>query len=237
MNSAGTKEGPPEGPEVIDYFFAGNAPLRRFRTHFAVKARQRMQERFYEFAKPGPESKVLDLGVTPDVSLPESNYFLQAYPYPERVTATSIENLDDVKKRFPKIRFMTFPPGRLPFADKEFDVVFCSAVLEHVGSEANQREFVAECFRVARQVFLTTPNRYFPIEIHTFIPLIHWLPKPVHRKLLSLFGMSLWAREDHLNLLSAGDLREMAPENCRAEITAVKTAGFPSNLILLGTSS
>ncbi|MFI5180604.1 MAG: methyltransferase domain-containing protein [Thermoanaerobaculia bacterium] len=222
---------------TIDYFFAGNESLRRFRTHFAVRARQRMQERFYEFAKPGPESKVLDLGVTPDVSLPESNYFLQAYPYPERVTATSIENLDEVKKRFPKTRFLTFPPGRLPFADREFDFLFCSAVLEHVGSEERQREFVAECFRVSRKVFLTTPNRYFPIEIHTFIPFLHWLPKEVHRRCLRLFGMTMWAREDHLNLLSFSDLKVLVPENCRAEITAVNTAGFPSNLILFGYSS
>jgi len=35
---------------------------------------------------------------------------------------------------------------------------------------------VAEALRVAPRVFVTTPNRWFPIELHTRAPLVHWLP-------------------------------------------------------------
>ena len=65
----------------------------------------------------------------------------------------------------------------LPFADRSFDIVFSNAVIEHVGDIERQRLFVAEALRVGRRVFLTTPNRWFPIEVHTRLPFVHWLPE------------------------------------------------------------
>ena len=40
-------------------------------------------------------------------------------------------------------------------------------MIEHVGGEEEQRRFVAEVLRVGRRAFITTPNRWFPIEVHT----------------------------------------------------------------------
>ena len=45
--------------------------------------------------------------------------------------------------------------------------------------------------------FITTPNRFYPIEFHTKLPLIHWLPKRIHRFILSKllnhkFLIELW---------------------------------------------
>jgi SAM-dependent methyltransferase len=65
---------------------------------------------------------------------------------------------------------------KLPFADGTFDVVVSNAVIEHVGDEADQRRFVAEHLRVARNVVITTPNRWFPLETHTNAFLRHWSP-------------------------------------------------------------
>jgi hypothetical protein len=62
--------------------------------------------------------------------------------------------------------------------------VHSAAVIEHVGSFARQCDFLKECCRVARRaVFVTTPNRWFPVEFHTILPLVHWLPKPAFRTL------------------------------------------------------
>ena len=66
----------------------------------------------------------------------------------------------------------------MPFADGEFDIVFSNAVIEHVGGREQQRRFVEESLRVARRAFVTTPNRWFPVEVHTRLPLVHWLPGP-----------------------------------------------------------
>ncbi len=65
----------------------------------------------------------------------------------------------------------------LPFGDAEFDVGFSNAVVEHVaGGREGQRQFVHELCRVAQRVFVTTPNRRFPLEVHTLLPFVHWLP-------------------------------------------------------------
>ena len=58
----------------------------------------------------------------------------------------------------------------LPFADGAFDLGFSNAVVEHVaGGRDGQRQFVAELCRVAQRVFVTTPNRWFPLDPHTLL--------------------------------------------------------------------
>ena len=61
---------------------------------------------------------------------------------------------------------------------------FSNAVIEHVGGRERQRQLVSEAIRVGRRVFITTPNRRFPVEVHTRLPLVHWLPDAIsHRRL------------------------------------------------------
>jgi SAM-dependent methyltransferase len=96
----------------------------------------------------------------------------------------------------------------LPFEDGAFDVVFSNAVVEHVGGPEAQRRFVEEALRVGSRVFLTTPNRWFPIEVHTLLPLVHWLPEPLAHRAYDL-ARKPWAKENHL--LGPGDLRELFP--------------------------
>jgi SAM-dependent methyltransferase len=96
----------------------------------------------------------------------------------------------------------------LPFPDDSFDVCFSNAVLEHVGDEDRQRAFVAEAVRVSRRVFLTTPNRWFPVELHTRLPLVHWLPRGAAGRVYDLAGVS-WAKDNRL--LGAGELRGLFP--------------------------
>ena len=45
-----------------------------------------------------------------------------------------------------------------------------------------------EAVRVGRRVFLTTPNRWFPVEVHTRLPLVHWLPSAAAARAYDLFG-------------------------------------------------
>ena len=40
----------------------------------------------------------------------------------------------------------------------------------------------------SRAALFTTPNRWFPVELHTFLPVVHWLPKPAFRRVLRTLG-------------------------------------------------
>ena len=79
-----------------------------------------------------------------------------------------------MERLFPGKRFVRYPGGRFPFADQEFEWVFSNAVIEHVGGPADQLEFINEMLRVGRDVFFTTPNKYFPFETHTNAFFLHW---------------------------------------------------------------
>jgi ubiquinone/menaquinone biosynthesis C-methylase UbiE len=127
----------------------------------------------------------------------------------------------------------------LPFEDNAFDAVHSSAVIEHVGSFQNQVQLIKECTRVARKaVFITTPNRWFPVEFHTVLPLVHWLPKRSFRSLMRLSGRSFFADERNLNLMTPAELRRAATAaltNCNVEfqVETQALAGWPSNLLLI----
>jgi ubiquinone/menaquinone biosynthesis C-methylase UbiE len=126
--------------------------------------------------------------------------------------------------------------GPLPFGDHEFDVAYSNAVIEHVGGRKSQADFLRELWRVARQgIFVTTPNRWFPVEFHTILPLAHWLPPGVFRGLLRQIGYHFYAQEANLNLMSRGDLQNTAREAgvANSHIETVELGLWPSNLLLI----
>ena len=191
---------------------------------------------FMEIMKPDLHALILDIGVTPDQKLPESNFFESLYPYKDRIVATSIENASFLEEIYPGITFIQTEKDRLPFKDQSFDIVFCSAVLEHVGDRDHQCCFIQELLRVSRKFFIITPNRQFPVEFHTFLPVIHWLPKPLHQMLLKKFRMDFWSRTQNLNLHTPHSLLSLFPSHIEVHLNHVLLLGFPSNLIAYGNS-
>jgi len=121
-------------------------------------------------------------------------------------------------------------------SSNSFDIVHSNATIEHVGSYKNQLSFVKECVRISKKyVFIQTPNRFFPIDFHTFLPFIHWLPKSIHRRILKGVGLSFYSYEKNLNLLSEKDLINFC-ENLdlkNFEIIKYKLFLMTSNLILI----
>ena len=87
-----------------------------------------------------------------------------------------------------------------------------NAVIEHVGGRDRQRALVREALRVGRSVFVTTPNRWFPVELHTRLPLVHWLPDALSHRVYRALGMG-FATENHL--LSRRELAALFPGRVR----------------------
>jgi hypothetical protein len=117
------------------------------------------------------------------------------------------------------------------------DVVISNATIEHVGSYLEQLKMIENIIKLTKKIFIiVTPNRMHPIEFHSKIPFIHWLPKKLHRKVLSKFGLKYLSREENLNLLKSSDLINMMKnfENVKYDIKYLRFLLFKSNLILIG---
>jgi ubiquinone/menaquinone biosynthesis C-methylase UbiE len=203
-----------------------------------LRVRHQMFDEFMRRHRPGSEDTVLDIGATSDQSYSVSNYFEALYPFKSKITAAGLGDASFLESLYPGLSYVEQNALDMSFADRSFDFVHSSAVLEHVGSFANQVRMIRECTRVARKgICLTTPNRWFPIEFHTQLPLVHWLPTPVARAAMRRLGYGFFAEEANLNLMSPGRLRQAAAaiDGWRFEIVTAKLLGWPSNLLLFGS--
>jgi len=219
--------------EYNDYFQLKN-PLTRWKSKISYKARQKMYAHFMEITSPSEKSNLLDIGVTPDTSLPESNFLEKWYPWTNNIVMTSVEDASNLESEFIGAKFVRTVSGmKFPFDDKQFDIVFCSAVLEHVGDYPEQAFFIQECLRVGKKIYITTPNKNFPVEMHTYLPFVHLLPRKIHQGILRFLGMDFFAKTENLNLLTPKKIKQLLPSNIFSyKISYNKTFGFKSNIIL-----
>jgi SAM-dependent methyltransferase len=187
--------------------------LRRIASRVSMRSRERKLSLFLELLRPGPETTVVDVGVTdaPFGDGSADNFFEALYPWPERITAVGHTELGRFTTAFPRVRAVRADGRELPFRDGEFDLGFSNAVVEHVaGGRDGQRRFVHELCRVAGRVFVTTPNRFFPLEVHTLLPFAHWLPPQLRGRVVRARGF-----HDVLDPLGPKDLATLFPYSVR----------------------
>jgi Methyltransferase domain len=151
-----------------------------------ISARDRIFSDFMSCMSPSPDHRILDVGVS-DVVNDGANVLERSYPYQENITACGLSDAPEFRAAFPKANYRQIEPNTsLPFGANAFDIVTANAVLEHVGSFEKQVLFVGELCRVARRVFITVPNKFFPVEHHTALPLAHFpLSVPISGSSLS----------------------------------------------------
>lgn len=218
--------------ESVYYRDSGAVPLA---SRISVHVRRKMFELFMSTMRPDAGTTVLDVGVTSDERFRESNFFEQWYPYRNNITCVGTEDGSHLPQRYPGVTYRQVRAGDpLPFRTAEFDIVFSNAVVEHVGSRASQAAFVRELGRVGKRFFITTPDRRFPFEHHTGLPLLHYLPAPAFRRILAGTRYAHWASESNLNILTARQLAALFPATAAVEIHQVRLLGVPSNLVASG---
>ena len=136
-------------------------------------------------------------------------------------------------RRSRKIDYRQIEPNTsLPFETNSFDIAASNAVLEHVGSFEKQVLFVGELCRVARRVFITVPNKFFPVEHHTALLLAHYQPH-TFKMACRLTGQDDWANDENLILMTRKRLwRIAAPSGRSATVgyTGLRLGPFSSNL-------
>ena len=187
--------------------------VRRITHEASLRSRRHKLRLFLERLSPDAGTSVVDVGVT-DAAFGDAaghgsdNFFEAHYPWPGQITAVGLSELPRFREAFPSVRLVVADGRGLPFADGEFDIAVSNAVVEHVGGADDQRAFVRELCRVARQVFVSTPNRWFPIEVHTLLPLVHWLPRARARAAFRALGRE---EAESIRLLGRREFRALFP--------------------------
>ena len=168
--------------------------------------RRRKWNRFIDEMAPTQATRVLDIGFSDKEYSDTDNFIEKHYPYPRMLTALGVDEPAEFPRRYPEVKAVRYAGDAFPFADNEFDVCWSNAVIEHVGTHERQVLFLREIARVGRRAYITTPNRFFPVEVHTRIPLLHYLPKPWFDAILRRIGKE-WAAGDYMYLLSLSELK------------------------------
>jgi hypothetical protein len=195
------------------------------------KARSRIYQDFISFVRPEPESTILDVGVS-DIQSDGANFLELQYPYKDKISACGLGEATEFKATFPQVRYTRVEPNRpLPYENDQFDIATSNAVLEHVGSERTQRQFISELARVAGRTYITVPNRYFPVEHHTAIPFLHFTDS-TFRVACRLLGKEKWTEAENLILMTATRLKHLSPPGSLIGVTGLWLGPFSSNLYL-----
>lgn len=180
-----------------------------------ARFRRRRMQRFLREFRVTSETRILDIGGTPD-----------CWDLIDERPRLVLLNTPRAKEELRGAASWVAGDGRaLPFADGAFDIVFSNSVIEHVGDAASQERFAREVARVGRSYWVQTPNRWFPVEQHLLTPIVHWLPRSWQRAIVPRFTVwSLIARVDaeqrrfylehylsDVKLLGAREVRRLFP--------------------------
>ena len=185
-----------------DVYATARGPLARAASPLAGRARRRRHARFFALTGLGPDARVVDVGC--------GRLGLRALEPDLDVTGVDLAD----RPEYPGPFVRADAAAGLPFADGEFDLAYCSSVIEHV-APARRAAFAAELRRVARGWFVQTPAWSFPIEPHSLLPAAHWLPPSVRRRIWRLGAAGAW---EEIELLR------------RAEVEALFGPALPERL-------
>ena len=124
------------------------------------------------------------------------------------------------------------------YAAGGFDLTHANSVVEHLRSFADMRRFAGEMRRVGRGYWCQTPNLWFPVDPHTGLPFVHWLPLGARVALHARIGSGLEGRYDSVEAtadsveyvypLNRTMLRALFPD---AEIATERLLGLPKSII------
>ena len=191
------------------------------------RCRARREELFLQCLQPSPEDRILDLGGG------HGDFFATVVPFRSNVWVADVDpgTLEQAAQHGFQTALLP-PNGSLPFADGFFDIVRCNSMIEHVLVLEHRLRLASEIRRVGQRWFVQTPNRGFPLEPHTLVPLGQWLPRSWLKRWLPYMGR-LWGHTDDLGwrLLDSQELTGLFPGGW---LVKERWAGLTMSLVVVG---
>ena len=209
--------------------------------NFIDRIVENRREKFFNFMK----SKInfrelnsyLDIGTTQDESHKSSNYLNKKFDFIKLHKSISDQKILD--KRFSSVlqKSITSSFSMEEISLFKSDFVIANATIEHVGSLENQLKMLQNMISLTKKVMvIQTIYRFFPIDTHTKLPLIHLLPKEMHRKIIKFLGYDYYSLEENLNMLGMKDMENILNNYnhfINFKIYKIRTFGLVSNILAI----
>jgi hypothetical protein len=241
-----TQATPARRRDAVSTSTVANSPITRIKQRIAHGSRSRRAQLFERVFPKSDYASIVDLGGG------KGTHFHNHYPSKKcvHIADYNAPDLAQAAAKFGYTPHLVDGTETLPFKDNEFDIVFCSSVIEHVTGPkqdavdlfkadgaafaANawnyQMKFAKEIRRIGRGYFVQTPCRSFPVEVHSWIPMLGYLPSHLQWKVIKIFNR-FWPRkndEADWSLLAATQMQELFPD---AEIHKEKFWGLTKSII------
>lgn len=214
---------------------------------FRARSRQSRARIFLSNFDLATETRILDLGGWNGTHIHAVLENSSVQPANVYVADISESAVNEAAVRYGFVPIVIPETGRLPFPDKFFDIVFCSSVIEHVtvpkeivwtlvsgrrfrnAAQQHQAEFAEEIRRLGKGYFVQAPYRWFPIETHSWLPFVSYLPRRLQVPLLR-FTNRFWIKQTipDFYLPTARDMKHYFPGAC---ILKEKVLGVTKSLI------
>jgi hypothetical protein len=156
-------------------------------------------------------TKILDFGVSNSKNQ-DSNPFVKYFLSKRRkdIFGCGVDNVQSVRKIYKNLKYKKIKPNhKLPYKGNFFSLSISHAVFEHIGNK-NRKFYLSELIRVSEKVFISIPNRYFPIEHHSNIPMLGYLPSKLIYKILIFFNYNLFKSKKTLTFNSKNKFSKLA---------------------------
>ena len=186
-------------------------PIFRLAGNASLRVRRRAYEWFSAAAGGIAGKTILDRGAMPDTLPVDGNSLTRWMPEDgAAVLAASPVDISHLPSAISDLEIVAWPPEE--HIERRVDIVVSSSVVQHVGGREAQVAYLGSLASLAGSLFLTTPNRRHWLEFHTKLPFLHWLPKPLRRRILVALGLTFWASEINPNLLTRTELDALLDE-------------------------
>jgi len=226
-------------------------PISKFAWKFSVNARRKRAELFRSRFNIDQRARILDLGSENGSNI--HNVLQDTNFKAENIYIADIDRaaIEEGQRTYGFNPVFITEGDPLPFPDRFFDIVYCSSVIEHTTipktdmwnirdqrqfeklAWKKQKMFAGEIVRLGKQYFVQTPSKTFPIESHTWLPFVGYLPRQYFLPILRLSN-KLWVKKAHpdFNLLGKKEMQALFPY---AKIVEEKKWGLTKSVMAINT--